>query len=98
MSPTCLADATLPVLTAAEADDHSPLDPLLAALATLRLLTAADCLPQNGLTKGRPETSIMVLSDTHSKRFLEFKPPPVYVKIISCFSAFWGSENFPISL
>eukprot|EP00493_Phyllostaurus_siculus_P001349 UN01357 len=48
-----------------------------AALATLRLLTAADCLPQNGLTKGRPETSIMVLSDIHSKRFLEFKPPPV---------------------
>merc|ERR1719433_895809 len=74
------------------------MSPTCLAVATLPVLTAADCLPQNGLTKGRPETSIMVLSDTHSKRFLEFKPPPVYVKIISCFSAFWGSENFSISL
>merc|ERR1719433_412503 len=97
-SPTCLADATLPVLIAAEADDQCPLPLLAAALATLRLLTAADCLPQNGLTKGRPETSIMVLSDIHSKRFLEFKPPPVYVKSFLCFSFFFGSENFSISL
>jgi hypothetical protein len=59
--------ATLPALTAAEADDQFL--HLLDGLATLRLLTAADCLPQNGLTKGRPETSIMVLLDTHSKRF-----------------------------
>jgi len=59
---TSPADATLPDHTAAEADDQC-LHDLEVVLATPLPLIAAGYPRQNGLTRGRPETSIMVLSD-----------------------------------
>merc|ERR1719245_1473701 len=64
MSQMFLADATLPDHTAAENADQFLLDHL-DAHATHLPHTAATCLHQSGLMRGNPETSIMVLSDTH---------------------------------